>query len=78
MYFLIANEFVSLLTVVQHPYTQSGIWAHLQMSKGILPLLYMELYFHFSDLLQISAGFESALVHLKLINFLSLMGKANG
>jgi len=41
------------------------MWAHLQMSKGILPLLYMEFYINFSDLLQISASFESALVHPK-------------
>lgn len=61
--------------MVQHACTWSGILACLQMSKGILSLLSVKLYFHFSDLLQISAGFESASVHLKLINFLSLVGK---
>lgn len=43
--------------------------------KGHFVIVVCEIIFHFSDLLQISAGFESALVHLKLINFLSLVGK---
>lgn len=51
------------------------MWAHLQMSKDILSLLYMEFYIKFSDLLQISASIESALVPPKLINFASLTGK---